>query len=114
MGILKVLAGKSARCGENGYTDQRSDGDTERGSSEMSMRHWNGVTQTNDPMGILKDAIRHVIGAPTKSYTDQRSDGDTERQAVIGSLLLLGAVTQTNDPMGILKVSIPFLPSCLS
>ena len=54
MGILKVPQMRSNAASELGYTDQRSDGDTERAPSARA---------------IL--AIR--------GYTDQRSDGDTER-----------------------------------
>jgi len=38
-----------------------------------------GVTQTNDPMGILKEGLPIHHNRDRLSYTDQRSDGDTER-----------------------------------
>ena len=37
------------------------------------------VTQTNDPMGILKEMGRVWDVSGGCGYTDQRSDGDTER-----------------------------------
>jgi len=63
-----------------GYTDQRSDGDTERLARVLARPLPAEVTQTNDPMGILKE--------------DKASP----------PRLPFGVVTQTNDPMGILKV----------
>ena len=37
-----------------------------------------GVTQTNDPMGILKGTVLRNASRKSSGYTDQRSDGDTE------------------------------------
>ena len=61
------------------------------------------VTQTNDPMGILKARGSSQAAGGVFGYTDQRSDGDTESPLVGGGSSTYAAVTQTNDPMGILK-----------
>ena len=45
------------------------------GESRNSLAH---VTQTNDPMGILKGRIPFSAAVGRGGYTDQRSDGDTE------------------------------------
>ena len=65
------------------------------------------VTQTNDPMGILKVEAIDAPASTTSSYTDQRSDGDTERKGGRGGARTNLSVTQTNDPMGILKADLP-------
>ena len=62
------------------------------------------VTQTNDPMGILKVLLLAPGGWSHSRYTDQRSDGDTDSCAAPDVGCLRASVTQTNDPMGILKV----------
>ena len=41
------------------------------------------VTQTNDPMGILKEGREHYNTLKALGYTDQRSDGDTERSTTM-------------------------------
>jgi len=56
-----------------------------KGWPAISILDWSAVTQTNDPMGILKVVFF---------------------EASLGT----GAVTQTNDPMGILKASPPSHP----
>jgi len=43
------------------------------------------VTQTNDPMGILKVTGMLLAFATSDRYTDQRSDGDTERGGVLNA-----------------------------
>ena len=79
MGILKAKDGYRPWPVRNRYTDQRSDGDTERGVNDELLTVVRIVTQTNDPMGILK--VVPSLGALSvrRRYTDQRSDGDTER-----------------------------------
>ena len=105
MGILKDSSDRMAKPVVSGYTDQRSDGDTESPTSAGGRRPADVVTQTNDPMGILKVALGEVVqgdcnvtqtndpmgilkawircihSSDATSYTDQRSDGDTERAA---------------------------------
>ena len=60
MGILKAVPGNLGCSGDWGYTDQRSDGDTE----SFTLTSWATalyiVTQTNDPMGILKESLYHL------------------------------------------------------
>ena len=79
MGILKVLIGDCDLHDASCYTDQRSDGDTERCSMIIRASCAGVVTQTNDPMGILKVLSRAENSVAQARYTDQRSDGDTER-----------------------------------
>ena len=78
MGILKDLSAQDDGQRGRSYTDQRSDGDTERYSSSVRRRLLPTVTQTNDPMGILKESSTSCLRAARACYTDQRSDGDTE------------------------------------
>ena len=80
MGILKDQRNLSVHGGHFGYTDQRSDGDTERPATPGTRSIVSSVTQTNDPMGILKEADHGLGQAIGPGYTDQRSDGDTESQ----------------------------------
>ena len=65
-----------------GYTDQRSDGDTERELGHHLVIMMTQVTQTNDPMGILKAVTGPLQVNRILGYTDQRSDGDTESSLV--------------------------------
>ena len=78
MGILKEMAKLRTHPRHRRYTDQRSDGDTERCRRGGYMALRGGVTQTNDPMGILKARSAITLASYTLGYTDQRSDGDTE------------------------------------
>ena len=90
-----------------GYTDQRSDGDTESRRRRQPRRPAPRVTQTNDPMGILKD--ESVIGPLGERVVTQTNDPmGILKVEYLWRRAELFIVTQTNDPMGILKdVSLP-------